>query len=1014
MKQWIALTAVGASLLASGLRASAQPSPRTLTVATTEVTAPALAVSPDEQTLVFSALGHLHQMPASGGATTQLTFGPAYDTDPAFSPDGRRLAFASNRSGGRTNIFVLDLRTKQLQQVTSEVDAGRPAWSPDGRSIAYARALAREDHPFEFLPGFADTGLRELRTVPAEGGAAAAIGPPRNIETVFYLPDGRLAWSVRDIGPGGSMFQTTSRSRIETMGPSGTVSVLARADGEIGRVALGHSGDGVYYAARGGVQWLPFAEAQASVRLPRIQDAGTRLAVAPRGQFLFFNDRGSLWRVAAGTTDPQPIAFSASIAVDVWPKVVRPWQPPIAAAGAAAVRAVLAPRLSPDGTRVAVIGGGFLWEQSLTSTAPATRLVEGSAFVRDPAYSPDGGRVAFIASENGKRELRVREARTGATRTLFTTGGAAWPLYPSWSPDGREIVFQHTQLLGAPFGIVVVDVASGRTREIARTVGSWVARPHFSGDGRWVYFTNRPGKIAGLYRIRPQPNAVPELLTDLSRHVHEGLVSPDGRWMAFRRNSEIWMAPFDATPVRDAALRRLSEEGGRSFAFAPDSTAIVFAAGGKVWRQPVAGGTRTEVPVRVSLPRAVAPPLLVTRARVLDLNAGAFTPETSMLVEAGRISWIGSEQGRTLPAGTVRLDAAGRFAVPGLFDTHVHSAWANQQANEDAFIAFGVTSVRDTGGSLDLLTALDDRSDLTNLPAPRYFYSGEIFEGMMPHWGDAFYTIGSEDEVRAEVRNLKAWGADFVKVYPSLPYHLQAVMAEEAHRVGLPIVGHGLSADEIIRRVLWGSTSVEHAGTVLGTYGDVQQLLAQSGTAADLTLSVGGGALMRASDPEWQSNWRVLEYVPAEARLAGQGGGGPNALGRADQSRPELLELFAPRFERLRGARRLGVPTTGGTDSLMGGVFFGLSLHWELAQFADAGYAPIDVLRMATMGGATLVGADRDLGSLEAGKLADVLLLDADPLADVRNTQRIWRVIKGGWRYDPAALRPGVAAAAAQ
>jgi imidazolonepropionase-like amidohydrolase len=92
----------------------------------------------------------------------------------------------------------------------------------------------------------------------------------------------------------------------------------------------------------------------------------------------------------------------------------------------------------------------------------------------------------------------------------------------------------------------------------------------------------------------------------------------------------------------------------------------------------------------------------------------------------------------------------------------------------------------------------------------------------------------------------------------------------------------------------------------------------------------------------------------------------------------------------------------------MGGVFFGLSLHWELAQFADAGYPAIDVLRMATLGGATLVGAERDLGSLEPGKLADIVLLDADPLANVRNSQTIWRVIKGGQVYDPAALRPGI------
>lgn len=701
------------------------------------------------------------------------------------------------------------------------------------------------------------------------------------------------------------------------------------------------------------------------------------------------------------------------------PRVERTWRPPSTPAAAAAggdaetvgVRAVLAPHVSPDGTRLVVVGGGFLWEQPLAGGAAARRLIESGAFIRDPAYSPDGRRLAFVASEFGRRELRVYDFGTRTSRTLFSVGGASWPLHPAWSPDGSRLVFQHSQMLGAPFRIVTVTVADGTTEEVAQTVGSWVARPHFSGDGRAIYFTNRPGRIAALYRLALEPGASPKPLTALTRHVHEGLVSRDGQWMAHRRNSEIWLAAIGGAsaagaPIRDAALTRISGEGGRAFSFTPDSRAIVYAAGGRVFRQPLDGGARIEIPLRLRLSRAVSPPLLITGVRALDFEVGAFTAETSIFVDEGRIRWIGSEQGRTVPGGTVRIDGTGKFAIPGLFDTHVHAAWANQQTNEDAFIAFGVTSVRDTGGSLDLLTALDDRSDLTPLPTPRYFYSGEIFEGTMPHWGDAFYTIRTEAEARAEVRNLKAWGADFVKVYPSLPWHLQQAMADEAHRVALPIVGHGLSLEETTRRILWGATSLEHGGSILNTYGDVHALLAASGAAADLTLSVGGGSLMRASDPDWRGNWRVTEFVPEEARRAGQGGGGPNALGAPDQTREQLLQLFRPRFQKLMNARGLGVGMTGGTDSLMGGVFFGLSLHWEIAQMADAGIPPLEVLRIATEGGAALVGATADLGSLAPGKLADILLLDANPLDDIRHTQRIWQVVKGGTVHNPATLRP--------
>lgn len=145
----------------------------------------------------------------------------------------------------------------------------------------------------------------------------------------------------------------------------------------------------------------------------------------------------------------------------------------------------------------------------------------------------------------------------------------------------------------------------------------------------------------------------------------------------------------------------------------------------------------------------------------------------------------------------------------------------------------------------------------------------------------------------------------------------------------------------------------------------------------------------------------MLAYVPEESR---------RARGTANQTRAELLEKSKDRLDRIAKAHARGVTMPTGTDSLMGGVYFGLSLHWEIAQFVDAGIPAIDVLRMATQGGADLVGASGDLGSLTPGKLGDIVLLDSNPLENIRNTQDIWQVIKGGQVYDPAKLRPGIQA----
>lgn len=992
-----------ASLALASAPVRVQGAPTTVTIKAEEVTAPSVAVSPDGQTLIVGMLGHLFELPASGGRTAQLTFGPSYDSDPAISADGSRIAFVSNRDGSGSNIFVVDRASKRVSQITHDVEATRPAWSPDGRTIAYARNVAREDHPLGMIPGFADTGLRELRTVSVADGSSLAVGGPQAIETVFYLSDGRLAWSVRELGAGGMMGPRVQRSRIEAREADGSTTVLAASQGDIGRVAPGPKGDGVYYSASGAVQWLAFGATSTPTAGPHVRENGGRVAVSADGQTLFFGDAGQLWRAPASTgeaptEEPQRIAFTASIELQVQPQVKSVARFPVSSADAVPMRPVLAPTLAPDGKHLVVMAGGFLWEQPLTG-GRAIRLFGSNAFMLHPQYSPDGGKLAYVASENGKRRLDVYDFASKQTKTLFTVGGAEWPFFPSWSPDGQRIVFQYARGLGQPAPVIVINISDGAQLEVAKAVGSWLARPQFSADGRSVYFSSRPDKIAALYQVAIAPDAKAEALTDFARHVHEARVSPDGKWFAQRRNSEIWIAPMAAATLKSEQLRRFSSLGGRSFSFTPDSTAIVYSAAGKVYRQPLSGGRSIELAVRINVPASRPAPVLVSNVHVIDFAAGKFTSEQSIFIEDGRIRWIGSEQGQRLPSNVIRVDGRGRFAIPGLFDVHVHSAWYGHQTNEDAFIAFGVTSVRDTGSALDLMTALDDRSNLTALPAPRYFYSGEIMEGAMPLWGDVFYTIGTEQEARAEVRNLKKQGADFVKIYPSLPWKLQGAVADEAHRVGLPIVGHGLSLEEIVRRTIWGSTSIEHSQAVTRVYEDVQNMLAATHTPADLTLSVGGSDLMRASDPQWTNNWRVLAYVPEESR---QGRSVP------EETRAQLLEKSRDRLDRVAKAHTRGVTMPAGTDSMMGGVYFGLSLHWEIAQFVDAGIPAIDELRAATQGAADLVGASKDLGSLTPGKLGDIVLLDSNPLENIRNTQDIWQVIKGGQLYDPTKLRPGI------
>jgi imidazolonepropionase-like amidohydrolase len=378
---------------------------------------------------------------------------------------------------------------------------------------------------------------------------------------------------------------------------------------------------------------------------------------------------------------------------------------------------------------------------------------------------------------------------------------------------------------------------------------------------------------------------------------------------------------------------------------------------------------------------------------VLDLQSGKFGDEASMLIDQGRIRWIGSENGRSIPANTVRINGAGRYAIPGIMDSHTHTAWSNQQITEDSLIAYGVTSVRDTGSRLDVINALRNRGDSTKLPIPRYFASGDIFEGMMPLWGDAFLEITDREEAREYVRYWKDMGASFIKVYTSLPWFVKTEVAAEANRLGMPLVGHGLSVEEIVRSVNFGITSLEH-GPPLND--DIVKLLAASGTRLDPTLTVfGQGTPSKMADAATLDT-RFRTFIPEDAVAAGRPG-----RPVSDAQRSAWISSIST-YKKLHD---IGVKLLDGTDALMTSVFFGPSVHWELQFYNWAGLAPIDILRMATIEAAEAVGASSDLGSLEAGKLGDVVLLDANPLEDVANTMKIWRVIKGGNVFDPAMMR---------
>ncbi|OQY92163.1 MAG: hypothetical protein B6D37_15265 [Sphingobacteriales bacterium UTBCD1] len=968
-----------------------------LTFETAEVTQPALSSMPDGKSFVFNLLGHLFRMEATGGVPVQLTFGPYYDNEPSVSPDGSKIAFISNRDGSDGNIFILDLKSRKITQVTNVfMVAGKPAWSPDSRKIAFLSYWKREEYPLEKVPFFGNGDMASLYTVSSSGKDLQRISGARPFSSVFYLPDGSLAWSFTESKGQPQAFSPFSAPQsVSTIFESlpkngGDIHRLGSLQGRTGRICMLPGQNSFYFISNGNLKQYTLGDTASKIVAP-FKEMNTDLSASSDGKTLFATADTKLWSINPGNFETKKLNWSAKVKMDVAIPAYRKWTPP--QGPDIASPKILTPIISPDGKRMVYMAAGELWEQNPNNKLPK-KITGEPAFQLEPAFSPDGNRLAFVSDNKGKRQLKVFDFVSGKISTVVSVGGDSWVHQPCWSNDGKTILFQQSDLLGYPYKFIKANVfAENDTTIIMQTGNSWNGRPHFSADGKSIYYTARQSMIANIYQVSLQPGSKPRAITDLKRHAHDALVSPDGKWVTFRRNAEIWIARQKEGLLKDEDFKQFSKEGGRSYSFTADGSFIVYSEGTKVWKKSLAGGAAMEIPVHLKIPKSVAAPVLISNIHVLDFNSGKFSDKTSVFIENGKISWIGSESGKQLPQNTDKIEGNGRYAIPGLMDSHIHSAWANQQITEDRFIAYGVTSIRDVGSRLDIINSLKDRGEVTGLPIPHYFASGDIFEGLVPLWGDAFLEINTKQEARDYVRYAKANDASFVKVYASLPWYLKSEVAAEANKAGMPIVGHGIALDEITRSINFGITSLEHSGP---NNDDIVKLMANAGTWFDPTPTIfsAGNTLKLADSTSIDEKFRT--FIPEEEIAAAKPGGKPSE---------SQIAAWKNTLAALKRIYDEGIKMLDGTDALMTGVFHGPSVHWVLQFFSDAGIPNIEVLKIATLKAAESVGASEYIGSIEQGKLADIVLLDADPSENISNTMKIWRVIKAGNVFDPGKMR---------
>lgn len=435
---------------------------------------------------------------------------------------------------------------------------------------------------------------------------------------------------------------------------------------------------------------------------------------------------------------------------------------------------------------------------------------------------------------------------------------------------------------------------------------------------------------------------------------------------------------------------------------------------------------------------AQAAELALTHVTIVDVESGVLRANQTVLIRGGRIAWTGPAARARVPAGARVVDAAGRYAIPGLWDMHVHTSREGRALHFwPQFLAYGVTGVREMGSYADSLRYWRDRARRPGSGAPRIVYSSPMLDGDPPAWRHGYGVADSAAAVAA-VDSMAALGFDFIKVYSRLPRDAYFSIARRARERGMVFAGHIPESVTPLEASDAGQRSFEHLdermymACVPGGQARMDAWLgARSSGAPSDSVNAAMGRLMEAAlaGADAKTCRPVLERLRANGTwitptLAVSRGMHPPPELMADPRLRYVPAGLAQRwastrdsgeeadFERRideRTARMVGLMQAAGVGILAGTdasdeayVFAGSGLHDELALLVDAGLTPLQALRAATLNPARYLGAADSMGTVAAGRVADLVLLDANPLDDIRNTMRIFAVVHDGRLIDAA------------
>lgn len=1005
---WVLLASVFFVWVPPAQSADENLSQRTLEFETREVTDASLDLAPDGQTLVFSLLGDLYQLPLEGGAARLLVDGGMFDREPRLSPDGAKLAYLSDGASGGTlhprDTHGIVIRAvdeggaggyngEPVERSLGLVDPGRVQWTRDGAAFyVAARGAADADLPLS---------KRSIYLVPALEGAPICVTDAGIFADQPFVLRGGFGYV--EARAGGSR-----ATKVIALRAGKPELLFIEPEGEVTAPAVSPDAAWIAYVLRGaGPERLRLRSLTSESEKARDLDPATPRAHASAdevpgfawtadGRALLVAGAGRLLRVPIDGTAPIAIPLHARVRFDrrdgpqpsfTVPSTRDPFTP----------RGITSVDLKyPIGKLVASATAGDL-QLSAFLTPRGPTLSNHPGWDDHVYFSPTHNEVAFQRTTGDQRLTILRPIEENIARGDFRPLKLEDRVAPSsnapyrlvgWHPDGERLLGVVDESTDRP--IVLVDLGTGGLDTLYVSRSGVDPAPQFSRNDGYLYFTELDAKgIPNLHRLTSEASGwVAKPVTRFESGAFDGVISPNGESVAFRRNWQLFAAPFNVPDgPADADATKLTDACDGPFGWFPNSLSVYMSSIGSLVAVRIEDLEVVETPPEIHYglsPRR--PSAAITDVNIVDVERGTVIPHQTIVIEDGRILRItGAATPGELPSSH-RVDGAGLFAIPGLFEMNARS----EDATPRSLLALGVTTMRDIGSPLARSFSWKDASDAFRVPGPRVLASGPVLEGDFASGARLSLVARSVEELGLALDRLNERSLAMIEVGASLPRVFRQEAIARASERGQVAGMHASSLELAVTGLSDGARFLD-GSPLTGFHGDVTACLAASGACWSPGLStLGVGERDRrlgrggTDDPILtKATWSELATRSARGRFA---------TWSDDQLDAQVRALGAS----VAAAMKSGVQVAIGTGSPDAGAAFGVSVAGELTALVEGGVSASDALRAATTVPAHALGVESALGSLASGKLADIVLLRSNPLADPRALQTVAHVLFEG------------------